>query len=210
MLNDLQTPGINGIAAFDVEVPDRDIRWHTTTAFSAQLRSCPVQIPWIPGPRLRARCSIVATAVKETATLAGPGGERNGDVETAQHSMRVDRDVARHCQQEATPVLDLSLDPHGEHGRQISAIRAWAPLGCRRLRSALGTSLRTLPPMLELRTVTPATCSHIPIQLRNFVVVEESHCRFCHVRVSSLHARDAVSRTGPMRGLCTACSQTQA
>ena len=34
----------------------------------------------------------------------------------------------------------------------------------------LGASLRTLPPTLALRTVPLATCSHIPVQLRNLVL----------------------------------------
>ena len=54
--------------------------------------------------------------------------------------------------------------------RQVSAIRAWARLGCHLLRSAQVATQPKLPPKLALQTVPLATCQHIAVQLRNLVL----------------------------------------
>ena len=70
-----------------------------TTSFSAHLCSCPLQCksPCSQDPRLRARCSMVATAVEETATSAGAGREGKRKVQTAaqQHAERLRVDTSR-------------------------------------------------------------------------------------------------------------------
>ena len=142
-------------------------------------------------------------------------------------SMRVDRDVenAINTLLARGPFCDLHNTRYGfvrpndscqsvlmAVARQVSAIHAWAQLGCRRLRSSLGASQRPMPPRWHFELCLSQRVRTFPYSFETwcFVVGEEAHRRFCHVRVSPLHARDAVSPTGPMRGLCTARCRTQA
>ena len=146
-------------------------------------------------------------------------------------SMRVDRDVGnaiKSCWQEALsvistkPVLDSSgwarpfspFGPRGRRARQVSAIRAWARLGCHRLRSAQVASQpsQNCLPSWHFKLCLSQRVSTSPYSFETWCCVVREVCyhRFCHVRVPSLHARNAIRPTCPMRGLRAACCQTQA
>ena len=72
-----------GFPPSNVKVSHHDVCRNTSPSFSANLRCGPLQCksPCSEDPRLRARCSMVATAVEETATSAGTGEERQWEVE---------------------------------------------------------------------------------------------------------------------------------
>ena len=185
--NDLQSPGTNGVAAFDVEVPDHDIRGHTTTAFSAHLRSCPLQrkSPGSQDTRLRARCSMGGHGSRGDGHIGKCGRRKEwegGDAGTTTLGTAAGRCEStemwgmpsRHCWQKA-PFCDFQKTILATP----SSWQAHAASFCRPCLGSTGLSSSSFCPGRKpattashvgtLRTVPLATCSHVPVQHRNLV-----------------------------------------
>ena len=83
--DNLQPPCVCWIPSLNVKVSHHDVCRNTSSSFSANLRCGPLQCKSLcsEDPRLRARCSMVATAVEETATSACAGGDASSRPQAA-------------------------------------------------------------------------------------------------------------------------------
>ena len=203
-------------------------------SFSADLRCRPFQCkaPGSQNPRLRA----VATAVEETATSAGTGGERQWEVEAT-------------AQQNPERLLIDPRRPRRRESRECAACE-WTllrppecSLGARQSRPnrpchsvfVCGSCCRFLPPVFWFNRVlvivalprTQPRPHSFPrwdfklgfsqsvltfpdcCETRATVVHEVADHHLCHVGVPLLHTGNAIGPTGPMGGFDTPCSQTQ-
>ena len=182
--NELQSPGISGVAAFNVEVPDHDIRGHATTSFSAHLCGCPLQCksPCSQDPCFRARCSMVEHGSRGDGHIGKCRKRReeevgdDGTTTRGKVAGRVDRDVGNAIRTLLArgPLCDLHKARSGSvklgqtTRATLCSCTARAAGFCHPCFGSTGFSSSSYPGRNPAKTA--ATCSRIHARPRNLVL----------------------------------------